>query len=132
MSNSNVKRQVKTLRGVYDVIEWDGNDTSGFKPLGDRVLVLPDQPAELSKGGIILGSEEEREKVALAAESGVLIACGPDAFKWGARNQKIETPPPAPGTRVFFKRYVGEMYPSRDGRFYFIMSDISIGGMEVA
>jgi co-chaperonin GroES (HSP10) len=124
-------RKFRTLRGVYDVVPWDGKDTSGFMPFGDRVLVLPDQPAEKSTGGIIMGSEDEREKVALAAESGVIIAMGEDAFIWNSnRTRKLEGKRPEVGTRVFFKRYVGEMYPARDGRFYMILSDHSIGGME--
>lgn len=124
-------RQIKTLRGIYEVVPWNGQNTSCFVPIGDRVLVLPDQPAEKSAAGIILGSDDERERVALAAESGVIIALGSDAFIWNSdRTRRIEGERPKPGQRVFFKRYVGEMYPSRDGKFYMVVSDHSIGGYE--
>lgn len=124
-------RIYKTLRGIYEIAEWNGKNESGLKPFGDKVLIMPDQPAMKSAGGIITGSDEEREKVAYAAEMGVMIAFGEDAFVWNSdRSRRLEGGKPPIGTRVCFKRYSGETYTGDDDKFYMVMSDHAIGAIK--
>ncbi len=80
----------------YDMVEWGGVNTSGIRPFGDRVLILPDQPA--TKYGSILLPPVEIERAALAAETGVLVACGDGAWFWNSdRTRKYEGAKPMPG-----------------------------------
>src|SRR5581483_4523344 len=114
----------------YDMVEWAGCNTSGIKPFGDRVLVLPDQPA--TKYGSILLPAVEIERAALAAETGVLVASGDGAWYWNSdRTRKYEGTKPVPGDRVYFERYAGAQYKGRDGIVYRLMDDKAIGGFQV-
>jgi len=125
------KRQIKTLRGIYDVVEWDGKNGSKVQPIGDFVLVLPDQAAEKTTGGIITGSDDERERVSLASETGVIVALGDTAFVWNSdRTRAFTGKKPKVGDRVFFARYSGQQHTGKDGKFYMLMFDKSIAGFE--
>jgi co-chaperonin GroES (HSP10) len=114
----------------YDMVEWAGRNTSGIKPFGDRVLVLPDQPA--TKYGSILLPAVEIERAALAAETGVLVASGDGAWYWNSdRTRKYEGTKPVAGDRVYFERYAGAQYRGKDGVVYRLMDDKSVGGFQV-
>lgn len=119
----------QTDRGVYQVATWGGENESGLLPEGDRVLILPDQAAEQSHGGVYL-TEEQQERVTAAAESGVLVALGPDAFLWNSdRSRRRESPGPEVGVRVVFERYSGQIVHGIDGKIYRLMDDKAIGGI---
>jgi len=118
---------IKTLRGNYQPVAWDGMNKSGAHPIGNKVLVKPDKVAE-KVGSIITGTADEHERQQLAAESGVLIEVGSEAFRW-AGDHKWEGKKPQPGDRVFFARYSGTQVPGADGDLYFFMADQSIGAV---
>lgn len=122
--------KIKTDLGEFDVEPWKGVNESGFLPEGDRVLVLPDQASEQTMGGIYL-DEQTRERITAASETGVVVACGPEAFVWNSdRQRRRESEGPKPGSRVFFERYTGGILHGKDGRIYRVMDDKSIGAIE--
>jgi chaperonin GroES len=123
-------RLVKTLLGQYEPAQFSGVNESGFTPVGDRVIVMIDQAADQTEGGIYI-DDTTRERHAHAAETGVLVAAGPDAFLWNSdRSRKWEGDKPVPGDRVFFDRYSGGLLPAGDGKFYRCMDDKCIGAVK--
>jgi co-chaperonin GroES (HSP10) len=123
------KNRVTTMRGEFEKIAFKGN-TSGRKALGDAVLVRPDEAVKQSAGGVEI-PDEYRERSALAAESGVLVDVGEDAFRWNAdRTRAWEGFKPVPGDRVFFGRYQYNQVPGDDGVMYWAIKDSSICAIE--
>ena len=76
-------KMIKTRQAEYLPAEFTGEDQAGFSPIGDRVIVLPDAIAEKTSGGVFL-DEDLQERMAYAAETGVMIAVGDDAFTWNS------------------------------------------------
>lgn len=70
-------------------------------PAGDRVLVLPDREAEVSKGGIHLPDGAHREG---ASRTGKVVAVGPGPRLTDGRRGEMFY---AVGDRVLFNRYAG-------------------------
>lgn len=123
-------RILTTQFGQYMLATWDGVNRSGIRALCDKVLVLCDEAADVTRGGIIM-AEVSVENQKLAATSGVLVSVGPQAFAYDAhRLVHWEGERPAPGARVFFVKYAGQEYQGLDGKLYRMMEDRSIGGME--
>jgi len=103
-----------------------GTNASGCRPAIDNVLVLPDTPMRKTEGDIII-PDAYIERAAMAAESGILIAVGPDAFVWNQNHMPIKTDvKPQPGDRVVFNRYSGIKVDGDDGQTYYIMTDHSV------
>ena len=125
-------RLTKTEQAIYDKAEWDGVNASGAKPLGDLVLILPDTASEkIGAMGILVQTDDRRESMSLASESGVIIAVGDGAFMWSRDRMKPFTGiKPKPGDRVFYRRYAGQIMIGDDGKSYRYMSDNEIGMIE--
>jgi chaperonin GroES len=120
-----------TQYGMYELAAFDGVNRSGLQPLCDKVLVLCDEATTETEGGIII-TDQSQEKTTLAAITGVLIACGPQAFAYDShRLVHWEGDRPKPGNRVYFQRYAGFEYWGRDGRMYRIMEDRQIAAIEI-
>ena len=120
-------RILKTHHGQYELAEWNGVNESGYEPVCDKVLVLPDKVMEKTKGGIII-TDVQGDQQQVAAVTGIVIAAGPQAFAYDSdRLVKWDGWRPAPGDRVAFQRYAGDEYPGLDGQTYRIMQDRSIG-----
>lgn len=118
---------IKTQVGEYILAEYQGYNTAGFEPVGDRVIVLPDMPAEATKGGVFL-TEDLQEKQAASADTGVIIAVGDDAFTWNSdRTRDFGGTKPKPGDRVYFERFAGGVMMGADGLLYRVMDDKCIG-----
>lgn len=118
---------IVTPLAEYVPVEWDGVNESGLNPIGERILLLPDSCSEKTSGGITL-TEDLISRNTEAAETGVIIAVGPDAWLWNAdRTRKYEGPKPKPGQRVAFQRYSGAMHHGADGRRYRLMEDRHVG-----
>lgn len=110
--------------------EYSGKNESGFEPLNDIVLVLPDQVSEKTAGGIDLPPDVV-ERMQAAAESGVIIAMGDGAFRtssYGSRPWKGYRP--KPGDRVYMRRYSGILMGGEDKRIYRLVTDIEIGAVQ--
>lgn len=100
-----------------------------LKPVGHRVLVLPDKVEEVSQGGIVLArSHVEREQS--GTERGTVLALGPDAF-YDKQSRWAEE-----GDRVYFARYAGKEMPGDDygypGQPLRIINDEDILGLIAA
>ena len=95
-------------------------NTSGIRPCGHRVLILPEQVKKQTESGIILGSETQMEREALAQMYGLVIAVGDTAY----------ADQPAPwckeGDRVSFAKYSGLRYEGVDGLQYRCINDLDI------
>ena len=112
-----------TPLGEYQPAKWNGKNTAGVRPFGDRVLILPDGAAEQTSGNVYI-PEEMQERMAMAAETGILVAMGDDAWLWNSdRTRKLEGEKPKVGDRVGFERYAGSIRHGKDGRLYRVMDD---------
>ena len=113
----------------FVLAEWSGRNESGFDPLDDKVLVLMDEHAEVTVGGIVIpGTVQERQSA--AGETGVVVALGPAAFVWNDEvTRKWEGRRPEPGDRVYIERYAGQLLQGADGRVYRLMSQHCIGAV---
>lgn len=107
--------------GEYEVAEFSGRNESGYRPIGDHVLVLPDQAAN---SGLIKWPDDVLEKIALAAVTGVIVALGDGAFFWNSdRTRPYEGKKPEVGQRIYFERYAGQKAFGRDRKWYRCLSD---------
>jgi co-chaperonin GroES (HSP10) len=116
--------------GEFTPFNFDGINRSGYEPVGDRVLVGPDSAADMTSGGVHL-TPEFSERMTLAAETGVIVACGPDAFLWNSdKTRRLEGPTPKAGDRVYINRYSGQVLLGDDGRVYRLMEYGCIGAVK--
>lgn len=121
-------RLIRTHRGEYVPAAWNGKNESGMEPWDDRVLVLTDEFATITSGGIHT-TDNTKEHMDMAATTGVLVALGPNAWKWNSdRTRPFEGKRPEPGQRVYFEQYAGSFYVGDDDRMYRSMDDKCIGG----
>lgn len=115
----------------YIFAPWDGVNRSGCQPLDDKVLVLMDEHAETTMGGVHI-TEQARERQNMASETGVLIALGDAAFRWNdeATRDWIGRKP-MPGDRCYVERYAGQLIQGEDGKMYRLMGQRCLGGIAV-
>lgn len=106
-------------------------NTSGIYPLGDRVLIRPDEIEKTSPGGIIIVDPDAKH--AMAQSIGTVIAVGPDCWvdhvergPSGTTTVGFSGPFAKPGDRVCFAKYGGLQVPGKDGQPYRIMNDVDI------
>lgn len=122
---------LKTTQAEYEVARYTGKNESGYRPIGDRVLVLPDEAAVKTSGNVII-PDDVRERQSYAAETGIIIETGDGAFTWnGDRTRPFAGTKPKPGDRVFFDRYSGGVVNGRDGRIYRTMDDKAIACVSI-
>lgn len=107
----------KTALSTYIPAVWNGVNTSSWLPLGAKVLILPDQAAEETAGGIKLTADMV-DRHTLASEAGVVVAKGPHCI--------IEV---EPGSRVYMERYAGQLVTGHDERVYRLMDEASVGAV---
>lgn len=69
-----------------------------LKPLADRVVLKPIEPAEVTKGGIIIPDTAEKEK----SEQGEVVAVGPG--KLNEKGERVALSVKV-GDKVLFKKY---------------------------
>jgi co-chaperonin GroES (HSP10) len=118
---------IKTRMAEYVPAQYCGRNESGYHPIGEKVLVLTDQCADTSSGGVDLPPEVV-ERMTSAAEMGVIVELGASAFNWMAdRSHRWEGPKPNVGQRVFIERYSGQLCLGKDGQVYRILDDKNIG-----
>lgn len=123
------KLLLKTPKGWYEAAQWDGENASGITPTGEHILVLPDVSSDMTPGGVAI-TEDQQSRNTEAAETGILVAVGEDAWLWNAdRTRKYEGRKPQIGERVIFERYAGALHYSADGRQYRMMDDKCVGGL---
>ena len=115
---------------AWDEAEYDGTNHSGYVPLDDRILVKMDTAAATTFG--LLLPEDQRDKYTQAAETGVIIACGPAAFAWNESGTRPFTgEQPGPGDRVYVSKYSGQLLHGEDQQIYRVMDSRCIGAVRV-
>ncbi len=108
--------------------EYTGMNESGFDPVGDKVLVLPDSATDITSGGVHLTSDMV-ERHTLAAETGVLVYVSEGAFRWHSDGSKWTGYRPGPGDRIYMERYSGQVLLGKDGKLYRLMNSACIGAV---
>ncbi len=115
---------------------------SGIEPVGNRIVVLPDEIEEVTAGGIIIPAPEA-QKHQSAQAIGTLVAVGPDAFSHEIEstyrvddmgNRKLVQVKVCgyhhawaePGDRIAFAKYAGLQVEGEDGKQYRILNDKDI------
>lgn len=121
---------IKTWNAEYVKTNWNGKNESGVTPIGDRVLVLADKAADRTSGAVFL-PEQLTERQSMAAESGVLVEAGDDAWTWNSdRTRPFGGRRPMVGDRVIFQKYAGQLVLGDDGELYRLMDDNSIAAID--
>jgi co-chaperonin GroES (HSP10) len=124
------EKLLRTIHCEYQPAMYLGANFSGWTPIGDYVLVRPDDVARKTSGGIDL-PDDLAERMQLAAITGVIIECGDEAFRWNAdRTRPHEGYKPIAGDRVIFEKYAGKPILGEDGKNYRILEDKAIGGIK--
>jgi chaperonin GroES len=119
-------RLIKGLHAEYIPAKWSGQNTSGVRVVGKTVLVLMDECAPKTTGGVEI-PDDTLERMSMASESGVIIACAPGAFLLNEDMTPWSGEKPQPGDRVYVEKYAGKQVKGRDGKTYRIMDYGSIG-----
>lgn len=123
---------LKTGLAEYTAQIWTGKNESGAQPIGDTVLILPDEGAERTSGGVFIDARTQ-ERHTLASETGILVDAGPGAWKWSSdRSRPFEGITPSIGQRVWFTRYSGQLIQGDDGKTYRVMTDNCVGAIKAA
>mgnify|MGYP001578512170 CR=1 FL=1 len=122
-------RMIMTPLAPYTLVIWNGVNESGILPVGDRVLVLPDEGSKSSAGGIDF-TPDQIGRNSDASETGVLVAVAEGAWFWNSdRTRKFEGVRPEVGQRVWFERYAGSEQFGVDGVMYRLMLDKCVGAV---
>ena len=90
---------------------------SGIHPIGDRVLIAPEEIEEKTASGIIVHTMTQADKEQLAQVFGKVIEIGPDAWPDKSASHK----PVVVGDRVIFGKYAGMIFKGLDGVEYRIL-----------
>jgi chaperonin GroES len=120
---------IQTELARYTPAIWPGKNTSGYLPIGDMVIVLTDQVASQTSGGVKL-PDDVLERLNMAAETGVIAAVGEGAFTWSHdRKRHFVGRKPKPGDMVFIERYSGQLLSGQDGMKYRLLADKQVGAI---
>lgn len=105
---------------------------SGIKPVGNRIVVKPDDVERRTEGGIII-PDTEADKHAMAQSIGTLVDVGADCWiheverSDGARKVTGYSEPWAKvGDRIAFAKYSGLQVEGEDGEVYRILNDTDV------
>ena len=92
------------------------SNESGIRPVEYKVLILPEEVKEKTKGGIILpGTTKDREE--MAQVKGVVVGMGGNAFEdWKGTIPGI-------GSVVYYGKYAGYTITGEDGKTYRLIND---------
>ena len=93
---------------------------AGITPRGHRILILPDQIEEFSKGGIIVATASQLDREQLGQTDGIVVALGNTAY------EDLSEPWCAVGDKVLIAKYAGMMRQGLDSKWYRIISDTDI------
>ncbi len=119
---------VRSLHAEFIPAQWNGYDTSGIRVVGKCVLVLVDECAEVTSGGIHL-TPDAVEKLSAGCETGRLVAVSAGAFLLNEDMTPWSGEKPKPGDRVYIEKYAGKMVRGVDGRKYRLMDYNCIGAI---
>jgi chaperonin GroES len=95
----------------------NNSNKSGIHPIGDRVLICPEEIEEVTASGIVLHSYTQAEKEQLAQVFGRVVEFGDEC--WPAYNRDHK--PIKVGDRVIFGKYAGMVFKGLDSKEYRIL-----------
>lgn len=123
---------VTTEQSHFIAGQWAGANESGWNPIGDSILILPDEASEkIGKSGLLVAPANVTERQSLASETGLVIAVGEGAYEWNAdRTRPFKGRKPEPGDHVCFARYAGRVYIGDDGKSYRVMTDNCVAAIK--
>ena len=90
------------------------------QPTGWRILILPFQMGEKTKGGILMG-QDTLEKQQVASQCGNVLAMGPDCYR--DKNRYKQGPWCKVGDWVMFARYAGSRIKIEGGEVRLLNDD---------
>ena len=93
---------------------------SGINPVGHRILILPRDIAEKTASGIILATEQGREREQMSNTTGVVVAMGETCY------EEADKPWCVVGNKIAFAKYAGLLYVGKDGKKYRIINDTDV------
>ena len=93
---------------------------SGINPVGHRILILPRDIAEKTASGIILATEQGREREQMSNTTGIVISMGESCY------EEAEKPWCAVGDKIAFAKYAGLLYIGKDSKKYRIINDTDV------
>lgn len=128
IADAPVNTAVRNLQAEFYPATWNGVDTSGIRVVGKTVLVLMDEVAEKTSGGIYM-PPSEMEKWAAGCETGRMVAIAAGAFLLNEDMTPWAGEKPKPGDRVYIEKYAGKLIMGKDGRRYRLMDYHSIGAV---
>lgn len=98
------------------------DNTSGIVPTEFKVLILPKEVEEVTKGGIILAAQTTNAEKYATIE-GEIVAISHLAFTY-ATEAEWDGHKPKPGQRVIFAKYAGVRTKGpKDGKEYLLVND---------
>lgn len=121
-ASSLAPRFIKGLNADFVPATWPGQNDSGLAPYGHYVLVKMDQCAATSAGGIML-TDEMKDRMDEAAETGCIYALGGAAFNFFENGRAWTGPKPEAGDRVYIEKYAGVKARGQDGSLFRIMAE---------
>lgn len=95
-------------------------NTSGIRPTGHILLVLPDEVETTTSSGIVLATPGQHQREEMAQTEATVIELGNTAY----RDQV--SPWCEIGDRVIFAKYAGTVSKGRDGRTYRLINDLDV------
>lgn len=95
-------------------------NTSGIRPTGHILLVLPDEVETTTESGIVLATSSQRQREEMAQTEAIVVELGNTAY----RDQV--SPWCEVGDRVIFAKYAGTVSKGLDGRTYRLINDLDV------
>lgn len=96
---------------------------SGWKPVGHRLLILPEQVEEKTASGIILNTQADQRREEMAQIYGTVVAMGESCY------EDQFSPWCKIGDIVIFAKYGGLLLDGLDGKKYRWIDDLNIVGV---
>lgn len=90
-----------------------------FEPLGDRIIVLQDNPEEKTEAGLIIPQTVQDKPF-----TGLVVEVGPGAIKENGERREMEI---KKGDRIYFSQYSGAKI-SIEGVEYLMMKEADVIG----
>lgn len=95
-------------------------NTSGIKPVGHRVLILPEKVEETTASGIIVHTASQRMREEMGQINGLVVALGTTAFA------DQDEPWCKVGDRIIIGKYSGLIYQGTDEQSYRVINDLDV------
>jgi co-chaperonin GroES (HSP10) len=102
-----------------------------IRPIGDQILILPDQVEQTTSSGIQIMSDKEMDRLELGQTEGVVVAIAKGLTEhefFSASEVKVSLEF-ALGDRVIFAKFAGLLMDGADGKRYRLIERKDIKGV---